>query len=256
MMRAAIAGGLVLALGSAAYSADMPVKAAPVSVYAPTWTGPYAGVNVGGGWFNPDSSADIPSIPVAPKKYSPDPLFGLSGGSGSGFIGGAQAGYNYQFLPRWVVGIEGDFDGSTFSSDQSTAPLTLPGSSASMSQDVDWLASIRGRLGYLWTPTILLYGTAGAAWADVNYSASATVRATPAVTAATSFSSVRSGWVAGAGAEYMWSPQWLLRAEYLFYSFDGATATAPLSPNIAAPVVFTWDRLAISVVRVGASYKF
>jgi outer membrane immunogenic protein len=195
MMRAAIAGGLVLALGTAAYSADMPIKAAPIYVPPPiTWTGPYVGGNLGGGWFNPGGSVDVPSIPIAPppcKHYckSPDPLFGLSGGSGAGFIGGVQAGYTYQFLPRWIVGIEGDFEGSTLSSDQSTAPLTLPGSSASMSQNVDWLASIRGRVGYLWTPTILLYGTGGAAWADVNYSGSATVQASPSVTAATSFSS-------------------------------------------------------------------
>jgi outer membrane immunogenic protein len=258
MMRAAIAGGLVLALGTAAYSADMPIKAAPIYIPPPiTWTGPYVGGNLGGGWFNPGGSADVPSIPIAKKKYTPDPLFGLSGGSGAGFIGGVQAGYNYQFLPRWLVGIEGDFDGATFSSDQSTAPLTLPGSSASMSQNVDWLASIRGRVGYLWTPTILLYGTGGAAWADVNYSGSATVQASPSVTAATSFSSVRSGWIAGAGAEYMWSPQWLLRAEYLFYSFNGTTASASLSPAVTStPVVFAWDRLAISVIRIGASYRF
>ena len=278
MKHTATAGALAaLALSYApALAADMPVKAAPIYIPPPlTWTGPYAGVNAGGAWFDPKFSTDIPGIPLAAGGapggqgipppppppcmkhcYSKDPLFGFGAGTAGGFVGGAQAGYNYQFAPQWVAGIEGDFDGASLKASGSVNFLTLPGSVATSSESINWLASLRGRIGYLWSPAIMIYGTGGAAWADVDYDASATVRATPLVSATTSFDKIKSGWVAGAGAEWMWRPNIILRAEYLFYSFNGASATTPLSPNIAAPVVFAWDRINLSVIRLGASYRF
>ena len=92
--------------------------------------------------------------------------------------------------------------------------------------------------------------------AEVDYSATATVRSTPLVSATSSFDKTKTGWVAGGGAEWMFRPNIILRAEYLFYSFTGTTTTAALSPNIGDAVVFSWDRLNINVVRLGASYKF
>jgi hypothetical protein len=34
----------------------------------------------------------------------------LSGTPGLGAVGGIQGGYNWQFAPAWVTGIEGDID--------------------------------------------------------------------------------------------------------------------------------------------------
>ena len=75
-----------------------------------------------------------------------------------------------------------------------------------------------------------------------------------------SFHQTKAGWVAGGGAEYMINPNWLLRAEYLYYKFDSGnfSGAAPYVPvfGVAAPA-FTWaNNYNIQVVRVGASYKF
>ena len=120
--------------------------------------------------------------------------------------------------------------------------------SITASADVNWLASVRGRVGYLWTPGLLLYGTAGAAWADIDYQANLQ---SPGFIAGVNHTTTKDGFVVGAGAEYMWSRQWLVRAEYLFYDFSGSTRSFAL-----VPATLHWDNLGISVVRLGASYKF
>jgi outer membrane immunogenic protein len=265
MKRAALAAGLSLALATAANAADMPLKAAPVYLPPPiSWTGPYVGGNLGGAWFDPSFSTDVPSVPVGGKKppphcdkycMSPDPLFGIGGGSSGGFVGGIQGGYNYQFAPAWIAGIEADFDAADLKSTGSIGQLSLPNSSANISQNIDWLATLRGRVGYLLWPSLMLYGTGGVAWGDFNYSASANV--TSAISASTSFSDVRTGWVAGGGAEYMLTPNWLLRAEYLYYSFAGASTSAALSPAVTStPLQFSWSRTNLSVIRFGADFHF
>jgi opacity protein-like surface antigen len=84
-------------------------------------------------------------------------------------------GYNWQFAPTWVVGLEGDWSWTNNSTSESVNTRTsagvafVPASPAVMSRDLDWLASIRGRLGFLVTPDLLLYGTGGAAFGHVNY---------------------------------------------------------------------------------------
>jgi outer membrane immunogenic protein len=187
-------------------------------------------------------------------------------------IGGVQGGYNWQLNPQWLIGIEGDFDLTSLRASGSAAnaflqdtggPLSTTSSSVSASADINWMASLRGRVGYLYWPGLMFYGTAGVAWADVEYraAASTTVTNSTAIVGATvpltvagaaSFDAVKSGFVVGAGAEYMWSRQWLLRAEYLFYDFNATTR----SFGSVIPATFHWDSLNVSVVRLGASYKF
>ena len=77
-----------------------------------------------------------------------------------------------------------------------------------------------------------------------------------------SFHQTKAGWVAGGGAEYMINPNWLLRAEYLYYKFESGGASGglpyfgPTAFGVAAPT-FTWgNNYNIQAVRVGASYKF
>jgi outer membrane immunogenic protein len=93
-----------------AAAADMPVKAPVAPVPAPiySWTGFYVGVHAGWGWS---------SYTVA---VTPSPAFVSASGyetnsfdqNSDGFIGGGQIGYNWQFAPNWVIGIEGDISGA------------------------------------------------------------------------------------------------------------------------------------------------
>ena len=83
-------------------AADLPVyKARPPVIASYSWTGCYAGGNVGGVWINKEWFSQIPG----------DPSFGQSFGShdANGWLGGVQAGCNYQ-VGSWVVGIQGDYD--------------------------------------------------------------------------------------------------------------------------------------------------
>jgi hypothetical protein len=129
-----------------------------------TWTGFYVGANVGGAatsinelWSPLPSSATFGAFPIA----------GSTGGTS--FAGGFQAGYNWQFAPTWVAGIEGDWSWANAAGNinqpwvLNPSGVVVPGSFTSMSSTLEWVSSIRARLGYLVTPTLMAYGTAGGA---------------------------------------------------------------------------------------------
>src|SRR5579884_3617161 len=90
----------VLATATSALAADMAMKAPPSPAVAPAaldWSGFYIGGNVGYAWSHNDWTI-------------PAPFGGIIGtGDRTGVIGGIQGGYNYQFAPTWLIGIQGDF---------------------------------------------------------------------------------------------------------------------------------------------------
>jgi outer membrane immunogenic protein len=87
----------------------------------------------------------------------------------SSFAAGVHGGYNWQIGPRFVAGIEGDWTwtnaSASFTQGWTLFGTATPvvGSFTTMSTKLDWLASIRGRAGYLVTPDLLAYVTGGAA---------------------------------------------------------------------------------------------
>jgi outer membrane immunogenic protein len=186
-----------------ALAADLgPVNVAPPMPF--TWSGVYLGANVGGAWSTIQDN-------------------GLGGGNASSVMGGVSVGYNWQFAPFWVAGIEGD---------ASWADLTVPAGSG----DVNWVGSVRARLGWTPAPTMLLYATGGAAWSNVNIPGIDTLPA----------NQTKNGWVAGGGFEWMpWDDHWSVRAEYLYYRFTSVLLGASVAGD-----------LTISGGRVGAAYKF
>ncbi len=120
---AIIASGVAL---SSAGAADLsrPVRPAPVPVVLPyNWTGFYVGGHIGGGWQDGDST--LLGAP-APLFF---PLGTTQSGSGSGFLGGVQAGYNYQLSPNWLVGIEGDISWTNTNFSVTSPSTLIPGSS-------------------------------------------------------------------------------------------------------------------------------
>src|SRR6476659_8356282 len=102
-----IAAAYLITFVQLASAADLPAKAppamlAPAPVYS--WTGFYFGGNVGGAWTQSDGNwIPLPS----PAIFGANPISGDF--NKSGVIGGVQVGYNWQFAPSWVAGIEGDF---------------------------------------------------------------------------------------------------------------------------------------------------
>jgi outer membrane immunogenic protein len=256
----AIAGGFA----QAASAADMLLKA---SEFTPTpmasWTGFYVGVHGGAGWqssknwnyFDATAAAGLINLRVN------TPLQAASNNLGG--IGGIQGGYNWQFAPAWVVGIEGDISWASLADHRSSPmflgtgfPGGLAGTAIDMSANTEWLSSVRGKFGFVGWNT-LWYVTGGAAWVNIEYTATATFL--PFQSNA-SFNTTKSGWVLGGGAEWQATSNILLRAEYLYYNINNGNVSAsqPFNNTVVFPLAptFTWANYNVQVARVAASYKF
>jgi outer membrane immunogenic protein len=283
--RILLASAGAMALAGPAFAADL----APPPAYVPPppmWTGFYVGVNAGYDW--------AASTGVNTTTFNVFSVAGLNGdiggetsalatGAGSlkpaGFIGGGQIGYNYQFANSFVVGLEADIDG--IAGAHSHAGLaqagTVPGAAVTIGADgalawtksVDYLGTVRGRFGFLVIPTLLVYGTGGLAYGEINASTGVTESLGFVDTPGTfgtfgSTTTTRVGWTAGGGLEWMFWPNWSFKVEYLYYDLGNVTYhTAPLlltATDIVGTLVAdasrTTTRFNGSVVRAGINYHF
>ena len=275
---------LATAWSASAFAADLPSMKAPLPLPPPPplWTGFYAGVN-GGGTFGGSSS-----LTTSAADLYDDDFFAAAGAAGAlsayasgvrngnngAFVGGGQVGFNYQFNPRFLVGLEADIDGVANSSVVTTFTGAAPDplgttttmvTSGQFRSSLDYLGTVRGRAGFLATPTLLLYGAAGLAYAGANFSAAyasfdlAGVYG-PAFSSGT-YSDTRVGWTAGAGVEWMFLPNLSVKVDYLYYDLGSATINT----------VVTWGSLGFSgyaystsasarfngnLVRAGLNYHF
>jgi len=264
-----IAALFTVALGAAtASAADLaprtytkaPVMVAPVY----NWTGFYVGLNAGGAWNESNMTTSTIFSPIGYFATTSVPAIGTVGNQNinrSGFTGGATAGYNWQ-VGGAVLGVETDFNyvgirGS--STGTALYPCCAPSTfTVNSSESTDWLWTLRGRVGFLATPALLLYGTGGLAVADVKASYLFTDTFGPARESA-AISTTRYGWTAGAGGEYALMNGWSIKAEYLYVDLGRASTT---STNLVTPThfpanVFTHTvDLRSNIGRVGINYKF
>ena len=92
-------------------------------------------------------------------------------------LGGLQGGYNWQ-IGTWLVGAEADFDWSdakgSVSREGTISPIAQIPAAVVAADKVNWLATVRARLGYLATPNLLLFGTGGLAYGEIEHSGSYT----------------------------------------------------------------------------------
>jgi outer membrane immunogenic protein len=219
----AVIGGAAMSIASLAQAADLPYRsAAPGNYdYPPsfTWTGFYAGVNLGGGIGNFSGSG-------APY-FGSDP---------SGWLAGFTAGYNYQ-SGNLLLGGEADYDWSRIASDASVFP------GVASTGIVQNMTTIRARFGYA-MDRILVYGTGGYAGASVRG-----VLSNVAQSAFADQSYWANGFALGVGAEYALTPHITAKAEYLYTSLGNSTyfAGTPNVSNVGAN---------LSLLRAGVNYKF
>jgi outer membrane immunogenic protein len=253
---------LVASIAAAAFcsapalAADMAVKAPPPPVLPPTpvysWTGFYIGADVGGMWTNSNANWLLPTTTV------PSGTNISAGTDASSFIGSLHAGYNWQFAPAAVAGVEGDWSLTHAGGSWSQPPNATFSGPETMSSTLDWLASIRGRLGVLVAPNLLAYATGGAAWGKLDYAAAVTCYpgCVPPYSVSSAFSNTADGYVVGGGFEWAMTMNWYIRAEYLFYHLDSSQSVVATTPVYPHPSVFNWSNTDISLGRVGVSYKF
>jgi outer membrane immunogenic protein len=254
---------VVLAAASAS-AADMGVRPAYAPPPAYSWNGWYIGGNVGYSWgnakYDANTSATALGVALAGTGISESQKI-------DGVIGGVQTGYNYQF-GTWVWGWETDFQGSgqkggsTFSGSLATivgpVPLTV-----TTDHKLTWFGTARSRLGFLWSPNVLVYGTAGVAYGQVKDTANLNVGAAPVTAAAvTTFKDVKAGYTVGAGVEGALGGGWSAKLEYLYIDLGKTEQTAATAVNVAgvgtvlAASANQTFRTTDNILRVGLNYKW
>lgn len=264
-MKPLLLAALAAAISGPALAADLPNTQAPAFVapaVSPTWTGFFAGFNLGYG-FSPglrDSGAQTyyanTSGDTGTETHGAGGPTWANSSNLSGIIGGGQIGYNFQINPLAVVGVETDFQGtglsgssSAFDSTHETlSPFPVGGpnqwpvaGTANVSQRVDWYGTLRARAGVpLLDDALLIYGTGGLAYGkvrqDFNYVGGFLPDAALGFGGShwngdASSSSIRLGWTAGAGVEWKLPnlPNWSVKAEYLY------TDLGPRTVDLSAP---------------------
>ena len=276
-------------IGTHAFAADMAVKApapAPAPVY--NWTGWYAGVNAGASFGNVKTDFNVTPVVLAGTPFSPG--FGFSDTNyPNGFIGGGQIGYNWQYSPLIVVGLEADFQGalerdsSTLSNSFSFPLLGTPGVTGTAVTDyttkIEWFGTARVRIGYVWgNGNVMSYLTGGLAYGKVdlegtNTVSGAIVNSTGAfsVTQAFGHSQVNTGWVVGYGTEgvidFWGARNWTWKIEGLYMDLghlDTTGVATRTSSNIdcdgtcptSGGQVATHSHFTDGILRAGLNYKF
>jgi len=241
--------------------------AAPPVPYS--WTGFYVGGNLGYSWGKPDTiTAVSPFSQLAPA-------FSFPGGSSStplkpnGFIGGGQVGYNWQFAPRWLTGIEADwqwsgqkasklggFTGNTTACSSAICAFT---NTADITAKLSWFGTVRGRVGVL-SNNMLFYGTGGLAYGKVLVSGTNTLSLNDVGNAITttystpfSYSKTKEGYAVGGGIEgAIGTSNWTWKVEYLHIDLGSMSGGSFGS----VPVVTLSDKFTDEIVRIGINYRF
>jgi outer membrane immunogenic protein len=263
-------------LARVAFAADLPTATytkTPVALpTARDWTGYYVGGSLGGAWNATNDSVSPTGCFINPAVLCGGPIpnnllrTDTAHMTGAGFAGGGQAGVNWQ-RERWVFGIEGDFsyvgiNDSVTLNRSLVAPLV--GSWAHSETDKsNWLGTFRGRIGVTATPGFLIYATGGLAAGQIRSSSVSTFSAT-ADTYAGSFSDTRTGWTIGGGGEWMISPQWSIKAEYLYVDLGKSTYTDNCTaagictaPPIAQPAAYQTElHVHENIARIGFNFHF
>jgi outer membrane immunogenic protein len=228
MKKILIGAAALAAFAGPAFAADMPARTyskapvytAPAVIY--NWTGFYIGGHVGGA-FAGDTTLH---------------------GSDARFLGGVQAGFDYQFAPNWVIGAEAQYSWLTGGNNNG---VVFPGGTLVAVSNNNQIGSVTGRFGYTWGPA-LLYAKGGYAWRDNNNIA---VVAAGAPAAFTTDGSRKDGYTVGGGLEYMFAPNWSAKAEYQYYNFGNTTFTTG-----PADIVGTRFRNDEHTVKLGVNYRF
>ena len=255
-MKTLVVAGLALgALVAPAAAADMPVKAPP----------PLCSVG-------PDSTSA--PMPVGVRSVTKPPLFAsireawlweaaapflADGPGGTDFIGGGQAGYNWQ-TGRWVLGLETDIQGADINgSDVVTGPFSVVGSKACPARRPSpltrsFLGSAPPGDGWDWRSTACC-STRPAAWPMAKRALTRTLSSRTALSSPSSASATMTGWTAGGGLEYSFLGNWSAKFEGMFYDL-GTITTSIAAPHINGFSESKSFKIEGAVARVGVNWHF
>jgi outer membrane immunogenic protein len=255
---AALATCALIAPAIAADLAPRPFYKAPPPPPPPvwSWTGFYIGSNFG--WIgSTDNTITNTGTGAAGAGLALGIIPGSVSASHSNFIGGGQIGYNWQWTPNWVVGLEADFDG--IASPSTTVISAFPGNAVfapvqtGYARALDDLGTVRGRIGYLTGPQWLWYATGGLAYGETKLqTAFACATCVVPGNAVSLTDKWNVGWTVGAGVEWRFAPQWSVKAEYLYVDLGSISNTVGVFGSSLTSTYNERD----NIVRAGINYKF
>lgn len=241
-----------------AVSPAMAQPPAPPRAPVYSWTGFYGGINAGYSWGHGAVTYTEPALGDfgLPTSYtSPSNL--------DGAIGGVQIGYNWQINYSWVIGLEADLQladekaSSNFSSPYTVdceGGCTLTGS---LGSKIDWFGTVRGRLGWLYNPTAMVYATGGLAYGRVNaWGFFSDSFCAPPCSWGFNQAATNFGYAAGGGIEAAFpnSPNWTWKIEYLYIDLGSLRGSGFDNDFNGA---YTWNaRFTDNILRFGVNWYF
>jgi len=253
MKRSLLLGAVsAIAMIASAQAADLGGGMKDTEVAPPiyNWAGFYVGANGGYAWNQGGVSA-------LADEWCDECFYGARARHETdGGFGGGQIGFNWQ-RDRLVYGIEGDVEGAGVTGSVSAFPDSVGYGWAHSSDQLDWFATIRGRVGLIPYDNWLVYITGGVAFGGIQdnltqyydfgkYSISS------------SHNDTFVGYVLGAGVEYGFTPAWSVKLEYQFMDL-GSTR---LMQSAYDPCHCTYvsseleSNHSFSTVRIGINYHF
>ena len=248
----------LIAASGAAFAADLP-PAPPAPPRAPAayvpailpvynWTAFYIGGNLGAAWTS--------------GKFSDSQGFSWSNSQQATFTGGGQVGAQYQF--SWaVLGVEADFDWLANNKNSGNAAVT-PIGPIQVSANNRWMTTLAARFGVA-ADNWLFYAKGGGGWVGVGNPTITNVVTGGSISVSNSNSN--SGWLAGAGVEWGFAPNWSARLEYdyLGLSNQSRTVTGTIPDGVAGCTTVAGCPLAdtltqnsrnVQTFTVGINYLF
>ncbi|WP_292528201.1 outer membrane beta-barrel protein [Methylocystis sp.] len=242
-----------------------------------TWTGFYMGMNFGHAWTGSDpiavASANV--FDVTAGGFGPGSAHGASGlvrARLDDYYFGGQAGYNWQFTEKFLAGLEANIQGAGVRGGGGLANVTAaPGgfavTSATLRRSLEYFGTIRSRLGYAVTPTILVYATGGLAYGGVNVTSALAQSLTPSLLIADvakgDLYENRVGWTIGGGGEMALGHNLSAKLEYLYYDLGSAFFANPLAfTDVTTGALQLINAMRVSarfnghLLRMGFNYRF
>jgi outer membrane immunogenic protein len=243
LLRAVALASVTLTISGMAHAADLgrplpPPQPAFVPPPVYNWSGFYVGGNAGVAWTQGDLNDSFGNS--------------FSNSQNAVFAGGGQVGANYQI--NWlVVGVEADFDWLANNNNSSNA-VTIPGIGAvQVSANDRWITTLAGRVGVA-ANNWLFYAKGGGGWVGVN---NFTVTNVPTGNSISfSNSNSNSGWLAGAGIEWGFAPNWTARIEYDFLGLNNQNFTVPAGSPFLNGDVISINNRDVQTLTVGVNYLF
>ena len=240
--------------------------ALPAAAQEYDWNGFYVGVNLGGAWGDTsiDSSVGPGTGPIVLPPVDADLInqTGADDDNKTGFTGGGQIGFNYQ-MGALLLGIEADYgaldiDQQRTNSYQSAFvvnPPINPPVTYTLDQRVKtgWIWTVRPRVGYVAGPW-MVYATGGIATTKIKLTTQLADNRTPPNFGEIKESNTKTGWAAGLGGGYMFTPNISVRGEWLYADFGKVRDTVTTTNGFAT--LTSEANVKANILRLGLDYKF